>query len=160
MRTDKNGKCHSKKYGPHSAVHRLKKWVQIGKKVYVAETDVHHAYGSVVIAILIEQMRRVIKDANWIKLASVFLHYDPDEPYRCGLVLGHYTSPWFFNFYLKDFDHFAASFDGVKYLRFADNMFFVGTNKRKVHRALDASRQYLRENLRKSLKVSSSSKGI
>ena len=89
-----------------------------------------------------------------MQLTFLFLHYEPDDPAAeelCGLILGHYTSPWFFNFYLKDFDHFAASIPDVKYLRFADNIFLVGTNKRKVHRALDAIRKYLWDELRLEL---------
>ena len=82
------------------------------------------------------------------------MHYTPnaaESENLCGLILGHYTSPWFFNFYLKDFDHFAAALPGIKYLRFADNFFFVGKNKRKVHRALSAVREYLWHNLRLTL---------
>ena len=135
-----------KKFGPHAAIRQLKKWVQIGRKVYVCETDIHHAYGSVRIAVLAGQMKRVIKDKEWLRLTFQFLRYrenDPASRELCGLILGHYTSPWFFNFYLKQFDHFAAALDGVKYLRFADNIFLVGTNKRKVHRALTAISEYL-----------------
>ena len=151
---DKTGKKRVRKYGPHAAIHRLKKWVQIGTKVFVAETDIHHAYGSVNIAVLSRKLRRAIKDGEWIRLTHQFLHYKPDDPASeelCGLILGHYTSPWFFNFYLKDFDHFAAALPGVKYLRFADNIFLVGTNKRKVHKALNAIREHLRRELKLEL---------
>ena len=95
-------------------------------------------------------MRRVIKDDEWLRLTCQFLHYKQDDSESenlRGLILGHYTSPWFFNFYLKTFDHFAAQLDGIKYLRFADNIFLVGKNKKKVHRALEDIRQYLRKNL-------------
>ena len=151
---DKNGKVTVKKYGPHNAIHQLKKWIQSGQKTYVCEMDIHHAYGSVHIATLVKQLKRVIKDKDWIRLTCQFLHYkenDPESEELCGLVLGHYTSPWFFNFYLKTFDHFAATLDGVKYLRFADNFFLVGTNKRKVHRALNDIKQYLKQHLRLEL---------
>ena len=148
---DKDGHQHIKRYGVHAAVKRLKKWVQVGKKIYVCETDIHHAYGSVHIATLVRQMERVIKDQEWLRLTYQFLHYKkPDEELR-GLILGHYTSPWFFNFYLKEFDHFAATLDGIKYLRFADNLYLIGTNKKKVHKALDAIREYLRVNLKLEL---------
>lgn len=143
-----------KKFGPHAAIKKLQKWVQIGKKVYVCETDIHHAYGSVHIPTLALLMERVIRDREWLRLTYQFLHYQPadsDCVDLCGLILGHYTSPWFFNFYLKQFDHFAAQQDGVKYLRFADNIFLVGTNKRKVHKALDAIREYLRQELKLEL---------
>lgn len=150
IKSEVNGKKIIKKFGPHVAIRQLRKWVQTNRKIYVCETDIHHAYASVRIATLIRQMERVIKDKEWLRIASQFLHYTPGAPGSeelCGLILGHYTSPWFFNFYLKDFDHFAAALDGVKYLRFVDNMFLVGTNKRKVHRALDAIRDYLKQKL-------------
>ena len=142
--TDKNGHRHIKRYGVHAAVHRLKKWVQVGKKIYVCEADIHHAYASVHIATLVRQLKCVIKDEEWLRLTAQFLHYKKKER---GLILGHYTSPYFFNFYLKKFDHFAASLDGIRYLRFADNIYLVGTNKRKVHRALSSVREYLKTKL-------------
>ena len=137
-----------KKFGPHAAIRRLKKWVQTGSKIYVCETDIHHAYQSVNLEILKMKLRRVIKDDKWLNLMFKFLNGGK------GLVLGHYTSPWLFNFYLKDFDHFAARLDGVKYLRFADNIYLVGTNKRKLHRALNAVSEYLDAEL--SLKLNKS----
>lgn len=151
---DKAGKQITKKYGPHNAIRQLTKWVQIGKKVYVCETDIHHAYGSVNIAILVRQLQRVIKDEEWLRITNQFLHYNPNDPASeelCGLILGHFTSPWFFNFYLKQFDHFAATLESIKYLRFADNIYLVGTNKRKVHRALEDVRFYLRRELKLEL---------
>lgn len=147
--TTTDGKVIVRKYGPHAAIHQLKKWVQISRKIYVAELDVHHAYDSVDIAILMQELRRVIRDEAWLGLIGRFLH--ADEPERKGLKLGYYTSPWLFNFYLKRFDHFAAALDGVRYLRFADNLFLVGPNKRKVHRAVDAIRAYLHGNLKLEL---------
>ncbi len=129
------------KFGIHSAIRRLKKWVQVGSKIYVCEADIHHAYQSVNLGILKAKLRRVIKDEKWLALMFKFLNGGN------GLVLGHYTSPWLFNFYLKEFDHFAAKLDGVKYLRFADNLFLVGVNKRKVHRALGMIKSYLRDKL-------------
>ena len=96
-------------------------------------------------------MERIIKDKEWLRLTFQFLHYTPPDEDSRGLILGHYTSPWFFNFYLKQFDHFAAALDDVKYLRFADNIFLVGTNKRKVRRALESIREYLRQNLKLEL---------
>lgn len=147
--TTADGKVIVRKYGPHAAIRQIKKWVQTGKKIYVAELDVHHAYDSVDIAILMQALRRVIKDEAWLSLIGRFLH--ANEPGRKGIKLGHYTSPWLFNFYLKRFDHFSAALDGVRYLRFADNLFLIGSDKRKMHRAVDAIRAYLRDNLKLEL---------
>lgn len=135
-----NGNSYIRKYGPHAAAKRLRKWA-VGKKTYVAELDVHHAYDSVDINILEEKLEETIKDDKWLALMDKFLRGTSRK--SKGLVLGHYTSPWLFNFYLKEFDHHAAGLDGVKYLRFADNIFLIGSNKRKVHRAVASIKEYL-----------------
>ena len=158
-RTDRKGRVITRNFGPHAAIRKLQKWIQTGKKVYVCETDIHHAYGSVKIATLVKQLQHVIKDTQWLELVYKFLHYDAQDIYSedlRGLTLGHFTSPWFFNFYLKDFDHFAAAIKDVKYLRFADNIFMVSSNKRRLHKALDAIREYIRQNL--SLELNKSTK--
>ena len=144
------GEYKEKNFGPHAAIKRLKKWVQNGKKTYVCESDIHHAYASVIISVLIRMLKEVVKDDEWIRVVSQFLHYYPEEEGSDdvrGLILGHYTSPWFFNFYLKKFDHYMASIDGVKYLRYADNMYLVGHNKKKMHIALELMKSYLKWHL-------------
>lgn len=143
-----DGKTRVHKYGPHAAIRQIRKWVQVPRKTYVAELDVHHAYGSVNIEILMDKLKRTIRDEEWLRLMRAFLR---DEE---GLTLGHYISPWLFNFYLKNFDHFAAKLNGTKYLRFADNIFLVGRNKRKVHNAVTKIRDYLYRNLKLELNAS------
>ena len=152
IKETESGKYVIRKYGPHAAAKKLRKWVQVGRKIYVAELDIHHAYDSVDLEILMSKLRAVIKDEAWLSLAERFVRGRNHK--EKGLVLGHYTSPWFFNFYLKDFDHFAASQEGVQYLRFTDNLFLVGTNKRKVHRAVDGITAYLRDRLKLELNKS------
>lgn len=147
-----SGKYVIRKYGPHAAAKKLRKRVQVGRKIYVAELDIHHAYDSVDLAILMDKLGEVIKDEAWLSLAERFVRGRTHK--EKGLVLGHYTSPWFFNFYLKYFDHFAASQEGIQYLRFADNLFLVGTNKRKVHRAVAAIKAHLRDCLKLELNQS------
>ena len=102
-------------------------------------SDVHHAYASVHIGTLVRKLKRIIKDDRWLRLMCTFLHYDGDDPSSeglYGLSLGHYTSPWLFNFYLDKFDHFMADHHEIKYLRYADNIFLVGANKRLMNRAI------------------------
>lgn len=152
IKETESGKYIVRKYGPHAAAQKIRKWVQAGRKIYVAELDIHHAYDSVDLEILMGKLREVIKDEAWLSLAARFIRGRNNK--EKGLVLGHYTSPWFFNFYLKDFDHFAASQEGIQYLRFADNLFLVGTNKRKVHRAVAAIKAHLRDCLKLELNQS------
>lgn len=152
IKETESGKYVIRKYGPHAAAQKIRKWVQVNRKIYVAELDTHHAYDSVDLEILMGKLRKVIKDEAWLSLADRFIRGRNNK--EKGLVLGHYTSPWFFNFHLKDFDHFAAGQEGIRYLRFADNLFLVGTNKRKVHRAVAAIKVHLRDCLKLELNQS------
>lgn len=140
-----SNKTYTQKYGVHAAAKRLQKWVQINKKVYVAELDIQKAYDSVNLDILMNKLQKIIKDNDWLNLVSRFIKgkFNKDR----GLTLGHYTSPWFFHFYLKDFDHFVASIRGIKYLRYADNIFLVATNKRVLRNAVYSLSSYLYNNL-------------
>lgn len=149
IKETESGKYVIRKYGPHAAAKKIRKWVQVNRKIYVAELDIHHAYDSVDLEILMGKLRGVIKDEAWLSLAERFIGGRSRK--EKGLVLGHYTSPWFFNFYLKEFDHFAAGQEGIQYLRFADNLFLMGANKRKVHRAVDGMTIYLRDCLKLEL---------
>ena len=148
---DGHGHIRKRTYGPHAAAKKLTKWVQVNTKIYVAELDVHHAYDSVDLQVLMGKLRKVITDEAWLRLTEHFLI--GKEGKEKGLVLGHYTSPWFFNFYLKEFDHFAAA-QGVQYLRFADNLFLVSRNKRKLRKVVNISSLYLRNNLHLTLNTS------
>ena len=153
---DENGEViRVRKFGLLEASKTLKRWVQVGKKIYVCEADVHHAYDSVHIHTLVNMLQEVIKDDKWLNLMYKFLHYHPDDYDQRGLVLGHYTSPWLFNFYLKKFDHYMATQQEVKYLRFADNFYIVGCSKRRVQAAFKNARQYLEEQLKLELNNSS-----
>lgn len=138
-------KTYVQKYGVQAAAKRLQKWAQINKKVYIAELDIQKAYDSVNLDILMNKLRKIVKDDDWLNLVSRFIKgkFNKDR----GLTLGHYTSPWFFHFYLKDFDHFVTTIKGVKYLRYADNLFLVTTNKRVLRNAVYSISSYLYNNL-------------
>ena len=66
-----------------------------------------------------------------------------------GLPLGFYTSQWFANFYLQDFDHFVKEELNVKYyMRYMDDMVIFGSNKKELHKDKDLMLEFLQENLR------------
>lgn len=141
-----NKETYIETYGVHTVAKYLRKWVQIDKKVYVAEMDIQKAYDSVNLDILMKKLSKVIKDNDWLDLLRRIIKgkWNKDR----GLALGHYTSPWLFHFYLKDFDHFVAAMKDIKYLRYADNLFLVSTNKRKLRNAIMDIAHYLFDNLR------------
>lgn len=149
-----------KKFGPHAAVKRLQKWSNKDRdKLYVCEADIHHAYASVKIPVLMSMLERIIDDPDWLRLVGEFLHYNPEtkESTDGGLILGHFTSPWFFNFYLCTMDYHMVLQEPKKkqkrrakrtvfhYLRYADNIFMVSTNKKYLHTKLKDMKEYLHD---------------
>lgn len=140
-----------KKFGIHSAHKKLIKWARKYKKLYVIEADIHHAYESVDIDILKNKIIIVIKDKDFLKLLLKFLEN------LNGLILGHYISPWLFNFYLKELDHYIVSLKyNIKYLRFMDNIFIFSSNKKELKKVLLLLKRYLNINL--MLKLNHSTK--
>ncbi len=142
------GNVYIKKYGPHTAIRQMEKWVRKGKKLYVAELDIRHAYQSVNIQILRDKLRKRIRDRQYLAFLDKFL-LGMDN----GLPLGFYLSPWLFNFYLLDFDHWLKRETGAQhYLRYADNLFILDPNKRKLHKTVEMLSAYLDGSLCLSLK--------
>lgn len=144
--TDANGKRRVKKYGPQAAAEQLAKWAQCGEKMFVAELDIMGAYAHVVKRILKRDLAEAIRDPPYLIQMYKCVDHMPN-----GLVLGFYPSPWLFNFYFDRFDHWAAEFD-VKYLRYADNLYFLCPNKRRLHRIVAEVQKYLGKNMGMQLK--------
>lgn len=126
---------------------------------YVAVIDVKKFYPSIPQKRLIAALERKIKDKRFILLLAVTMAcYEPGlkyaiehnlSPYdivgeKVGLPIGFVTSQWEGNFYLEPLDRFILSLDGVKAeTRYMDNIYIYASNKRKLHRALDAIRVFL-----------------
>lgn len=126
---------------------------------YVAVIDVKKFYPSIPQKRLIAALERKIKDKKFILLLAVTMAcYEPGlkyaiehnlSPYdivgdKIGLHIGFVTSQWEGNYYLEPLDRFILSLDGVKAeTRYMDNIYIYASNKRKLHRALDAIRVFL-----------------
>lgn len=72
---------------------------------------------------------------------------------RKGVPLGYYTSQWFGNFFLKEFDHYVKEeLKATDYMRYMDDMVILGRNKKKLHKIKKAIQIYLHEKLDLELK--------
>lgn len=101
------------------------------KKIkYVMKLDVKKFFPSVDHEKLMGLLARKIKDKNMLNLLGAIV-----ESGGRGLPIGYYTSQWFSNFYLERVDHQIK--EGLRarhYIRYADDMVILGTNKRALHR--------------------------
>lgn len=136
--------------GGHRGKKFLARWIKHDKKntKYCLKVDIHHFFESIDQSILKEMLTKKIKDKRFLKQLFTVI-----EVTDKGLPLGFYTSQWYANWYLTEFDHYVKEQLHVKYyMRYMDDMIFLGGNKRKLHKVLVAINKYLGENLRLELK--------
>lgn len=116
---------------------------------YASKLDIRHFYPSIPVRRLIRKLARKIKDKAFLKLVYEIISSNPDG----GLAIGYYINQWLANFYLEELDHFILTLPGVKYyVRNMDDLVLIGPNKKKLHKAVRAIRDYLLKNLRVELK--------
>lgn len=130
------GGLYAKKY-----VERIYKKVK-GTKTYTAKLDIRKYFNNISHSKLEWLFRKKIKDEKVLSL----LH-DVIDCGEKGLPIGFYTSQWFANFFLMDFDHFVKEQLHIKYyVRYVDDMVLIDSNKKKLHKAIHLIQQYFNEN--------------
>ena len=107
---------------------------------YCAKLDIHHYYASIDVDELMRMFRRKIKDERFLRFIEAIFRSDPDG----GLAIGYYLNQWAANFYLQGLDRYIRNLDGVHhYVRNMDDMVLYGSNKRKLHKAVDSISEYI-----------------
>lgn len=136
------GDSYGKKY--------MQKWIRShhGKKLYVLKIDIHHFFDSIDRKILFGKLAKCIRDERFLDIIRKILWYD-GNPDGKGIPIGFYTSQWFANFYLQDFDYLIKQTLGaMHYMRYMDDIVVIDTNKRKLWRIFYAVKEYLKSELR------------
>lgn len=131
--------------GCHNGAFRMMKWIEEGGRhiKYCGKFDIRKFFENIDQDILIAKLNRIIDDEQFMNLLIKIIRTTEK-----GLPLGFYTSQWFANFYLQDFDHFVKEQLGiVYYMRYMDDMVIFGSNKKELHKAKDQMLEYLQENL-------------
>lgn len=109
------------------------------KMRYCAKLDISKFFDSVRPPVLLDMLRRKIKDERMLNLIGKILKNGGDR-----LPIGYYTSQWFSNFYLEGLDHYVKEQLHIKYyVRYVDDMVLIDGNKRKLRRAVAAIDEYL-----------------
>lgn len=135
------GDIYGKKY--------MQKWIRShhGKKLYALKLDIHHFFDSVDRKILFDKLANHIKDRRFLEIVRKIIWYDGDIN-GVGIPIGFYTSQWFANFYLQDFDYYIKQTLGaMHYMRYMDDIVIIDTNKRKLWRIFYELKDYLESSL-------------
>lgn len=137
--------------GCHYGKKYVEKWVREypkDQKVYVLKMDIRHFFENIDHDILKKKLAKVVRDKKFLRLLYQIIDNHPQ-----GLPLGFYTSQWFANFYLKEFDHYVKEvLHAEHYIRYMDDMVIFDTDKARLHEMRKKISEYLGVELNVELK--------
>lgn len=136
-------------------------------KGYCLKADIKHYFQEVNHEIIIDIVKRKIKDKKVIWLIERILGNNvPDNPATKGMPLGNLTSQFFANVYLNELDKFVKQELKAKYyIRYVDDFILLSPSKEQLLRWKRVISNFLGENLNLELhqdksKIIPLSKGI
>lgn len=148
---------------PNRGIEFLRKtvsgWLRNDKQLrYFVKLDIRKFFDNIDREKLKEALRKRIKDQGSL---WAFDQIIDSAPVACPV--GYYTSPWFANLYLQDFDWFVEQQlykvrrgRRIKYvthyLRYVDDILLLGTCKADLYKAVRAIIIYLKENYNLEIK--------
>ena len=139
--------------GIKHVVKTVSRWLKGDKECrYFVKLDIRHFFENIDRDMLKTALRRKIKDRHVIEIFDQII--DSDDT---ACPIGYYTSPWFANLFLQDFDYYVEQRlykerrgKRIKYvrhyLRYVDDMLLIGTCKGDMIKAIKAIRRYLGTN--------------
>lgn len=134
-----------KNRGSIDASRHIIKWLNIDFKntKYCAKLDIRHFYQSIRHDYLINLLESKFKDKNLMTLLVMIInHWQESE--GIGLPIGFLPSQHFANFVLTPLDFYIKQELKAKYyVRYMDDMVLFSSNKRKLHKAVQAIARYL-----------------
>lgn len=117
---------------------------------FCLKLDVRKYFASIDREILKEKFAKKFRDKDVISFANTLI----DEPPETGIPIGNYTSQWFANMYLSDFDHWVLRELNVKhYFRYMDDIVILSGSKEHLHRVLRRIEKYMDEELHLAVKA-------
>lgn len=134
---------------PGRGVHYMKKHIEkslvLDRKntKYALYIDITKFYDSIVIDILKQMFEKRIKDKKTLNLINLILDNSRNSN-GIGVPIGNFTSQWFANFYLQEFDHWIKETKKAKYYyRYMDDLLIFGRNKKELHKLKNEIELYL-----------------
>ena len=137
------------KRGGHYGKKQLLRWLKSGEGIRnFAKIDIRHFYDSIRLDILMRELRIRIKDELFLYIVELCL-----QGFKKGIPLGFYISQWLANYLLEPLDRFITEKLGIKNLiRYMDDIVMGDDNKKKLHKAIAETRQFIGRRFRLKLK--------
>lgn len=135
--------------GIHDGLNRIRRALKDRSNTrYCLKLDIKKFYHSIDQDVLIERLRRKIKDETMMQtLVRIIRSYGP------GLAIGYHSSQLLGNFYLCLLDHCMKCELGVKYyFRYCDDIVILGPDKEYLRGIFDKLREVVEGRLHLSIK--------
>ena len=117
----------------------------IWQEYYILKMDIAKYFDNINKNILLDILKRKIKDKNLLWLIEQILFAQSREK---GLEIGNYTSQMFANIYLNEIDQYIKHKLKIKYYcRYLDDSLLMVKTKQEAKEALKKIKQILKENL-------------
>ncbi|MDR2741763.1 MAG: reverse transcriptase/maturase family protein [Treponema sp.] len=143
--------------GTHAAMYHTQKYARAAQRkwgeYYVLKCDIKSFFPSVNHNILIDIIRRYIRDRKAMNLIGVIIR-SYESPYQDGkgIPIGALTSQLGANVVLMPFDHWIKEKNHVEfYARYMDDFIILHNDKRYLWELLCKIENYLRDNLKLNL---------
>ena len=122
------------------------------KKCFILKADIRHYFDEVSHEILINIIKRKIKDEKVIWLIKKILSNFNSEIKGKGMPLGNLTSQFFANVYLNELDYFVKHKLKIKYyIRYVDDFIIFNSNKEILEKNKEEINKFLKEELKLEL---------
>lgn len=142
--------------GTHRAVRRLKKFA-VGlsrnnhRNIFVLKCDVKKFFDSVNHEILLELIKRKIKDSDTIRLVKTIVASFEKIP-GTGLPIGNVTSQLFANIYLNELDRYVKhELKAKHYIRYCDDFVILNSGPEDLEKICISVENFLRHDLKLGL---------
>ncbi|MDP3014861.1 MAG: reverse transcriptase/maturase family protein [bacterium] len=134
--------------GTHAAIVRLEGFIKtLPVKIYCLKCDISKYFDNINHEILLELLRRKIKDENVLWLLNEIITSNTK-----GIPIGNLTSQVFANVYLNELDHFVKRILREKcYIRYMDDFLILGLDKKHLQEDKERIRIFLRDRLKLEL---------
>ena len=127
----------------------MKHCKRIWDEYYILKMDVAKYFDNIDKEILLEIIKRKIKDEKLLWLIKEILYAQERTK---GLEIGNYTSQMFANIYLNEIDQYIKHNLKIKYYcRYLDDSIVIVQTKQEVKEALEKIKEFLKENLKLEL---------
>ena len=118
------------------------------QKAFILKADIKHYFDEVDCSLLIEIIRKRIKDEKVIWLIKkIFSNYQTKKEGK-GMPLGNLTSQFFANVYLNELDQFVKNELKIKYyIRYVDDFVILSKDKKYLEETKDKIHAFIKQNL-------------